>query len=109
MSTEAEAEPWFRQHGLTDVTRISDPAKRLYQQFGLEQGSLGELAHPRVWLPWFRTAVLRRHGVGFAGPNWRQLTGVFLLHHDRIIAAIRHRNSAARPDYLALVQRFHHR
>jgi hypothetical protein len=103
MSDASEADHWFAQYGVSDITRVSDPDKRLYRAFGLEQGTLRQLAHPRVWWPWIRTAILQGHGVGAAGPNWRQLTGVFVIHRGHILAAIRHRNSAARPDYVALV------
>jgi hypothetical protein len=101
MSPPEEADRWFMHYGVPDLVRVSDPEKRLYRLFGLEQASLRELAHPRVWWPWFRTVI--RHGVGRAGPNWRQLTGVFVVYRGHILAAIRHRNSAQRPDYVALV------
>jgi hypothetical protein len=104
MSPDEEAKPWFESHGVGDVLRISDPDKALYREFGLTQASLAELMHPRVWGPWFRTAIVEGKGVGAAGPNWRQLTGVFLVHRDRILGSIRHRNSAARPDYVAFVR-----
>lgn len=103
MSLSDEADRWFARYDVADLVRVSDPDRRLYQAFGLEQATLGVLAHPRVWWPWLRTAALSGYGAGFAGPNWRQLTGVFVVHHGRILAALRHRNSAARPDYLALV------
>ena len=101
MSTPDEADRWFDHYRVPDIVRVSDPDKRLYRAFGLEQATLRELAHPRVWWPWLRTAVVR--GFGASGPNWRQLTGVFVIHRGHILAAIRHRNSAARPDYVALV------
>lgn len=103
MSEESDATRWFERYGVPDIVRISDTTKALYERFGLEQGTFAELSHPRVWWPWFRTAILKGYGVGFAGPNWRQLTGVFVVHRGRILAAIRYRNSAARPDYVALV------
>ena len=105
MSAPENADPWFARYGLEDVVRISDPDKTIYRQFGLEEASLLQLSHPGVWLAWFRTAMLNGHGVGAAGPNWRQLTGVFLVRSGQILAEVRHRNSAARPDYLALAQR----
>jgi hypothetical protein len=101
MSPADEADRWFDHYHVSDIVRISDPDKRLYRAFGLEQATLRELAHPRVWWPWLRTAVVR--GFGASGPNWRQLTGVFVIHRGHVLAAIRHRNSAARPDYVALV------
>lgn len=103
MSDPGEADRWFTHYGVPDIARVSDPEKRLYRAFGLEQASLRQLAHPRVWWPWFRTAIVRGFGVGHAGPNWRQLTGVFVVYRGHVLAAIRHRNSAARPDYVALV------
>jgi hypothetical protein len=108
MSGEDEADRWFAVYGVSDVLRISDPAKALYRQFGLGDGRLWELAHPRVWGPWFRTAIIGGHGVGAGGPNWRQLTGVFIIHRGRILDAIRLRNSAERPDYVAFVRRLAH-
>jgi hypothetical protein len=103
MSTPEEAEPWFALHGLDDVLTISDPEKALYRQFGLDEGSVLALAHPGVWLPWFRTAILRGHGIGAPGPDWRQLPGVFVIRSGQILAEIRPKNSAFRPDYLALL------
>ena len=104
MSAEGEADRWFSSYGVADLLRISDPGKALYRQFGLEDATLWQLAHPRVWGPWFRTALMSGHGVGAGGPNWRQLTGVFVIHRGRILASIRHRNSSERPDYVAFVQ-----
>ena len=108
MSPAGEADRWFDRYGLSDVSRFSDPDKALYRQFGLAAATLWELAHPRVWGPWFRTAVLSGHGAGSSGPNWRQLTGVFVIHQGRIVAAIRHRDSSERPDYVALVRGLAH-
>lgn len=102
MSDAQEADRWFDHYGVSDIARISDPSKQLYHAFGLEDASLRELAHPRVWWPWFRTAVVRGFGLD-SGPTFRQLTGVFVVHRGHLLAAIRHRNAAARPDYVALV------
>lgn len=103
MSSPADADKWFNRYGVPDIVRISDPEKELYTAFGLDEARVWDMIHPRMWLPWVRTAVFSRHGVGRAGPNWRQLTGVFVVHRGHILASLRHRNSAARPDYAALV------
>jgi hypothetical protein len=112
MSPPEEADAWFEKYGVADCVRISDPDKTLYRQFGLEDANLLRLSHPGVWFPWFRTAILNGHGAGAAGRNWRQLTGVFLVRSGQILAEIRHRNAAARPDYVELAQRaqpsYHH-
>lgn len=104
MSAPRDADRWFAGYGLSDIARVADPDKGLYRRFGLHEAPLGQLAHPRVWWPWLRTAILGRRGFGLAGPNWRQLTGVFVLHQGRVTSAVRHADSAARPDYVALVR-----
>ena len=103
MSPPEEAAPWFEKHGLNDVLQISDREKTLYRQFGLEEGSLRSLSHPRLWLRWFRTAILNGHGVGAPGRDWRQLPGVFLIRGGQILAELRPPHSAIRPDYVAFV------
>jgi hypothetical protein len=102
MQHPEEATEWFERYGLSDVPRFSDPDHTLYRAFELQEASLFQLAHPRVWGRWLRTAIGR--GAGTQGPHWRQLTGVFLVDQDRVLAEIRHENSAARPDYLSFVQ-----
>jgi hypothetical protein len=104
MSSREDADRWTAQYGVADIVMLSDPDKALYREFGLEEATWRELMHPRVWWPWFRTAILKGYGVGSAGPNWRQLTGAFVVYRDRLLAAVRHRNSAERPDYVALVR-----
>jgi len=44
--------------------------------------------------------VIDGHGAGAAGPNWRQLTGVFVVHRGKVLDSIRHADSTARPDYV---------
>ena len=75
MSSAAAADEWFARYDVSDIVRVSDRDKSLYREFGLEQATFAALAHPRVWWPWFRTAILHAHSVGLAGANWRQLTG----------------------------------
>ena len=108
MSTAEDADSWFEKYGVASLVRLSDPDKTLYRQFGLEEGSLYQLAHPRVWLPWFRTAITNGHGVGAAGPNWRQLSGAFVIRSGQILAESRHENSSIRPDYLKLIEHSRH-
>jgi hypothetical protein len=103
MQPPEEADDWFAKYGIGDIARFSDPDHHFYKAFDLQEGSLVELAHPRVWGRWLRTALGR--GAGYQGKHWRQLTGVFLVDRDRVLGEIRHRNSAARPDYRAFVQR----
>lgn len=108
MSPRDEADAWFAWYGMSDVLQISDPDKQLYRQFGLTDASLGTLVQPAVLASWFRTAVVEGHGFGAAGPNWRQLTGTFVIFRGRILTALRYDTSAVRPDYLAIVRAIDH-
>lgn len=102
MQPPEEADKWLADYGLADVPCFSDPDHALYRAFGLNEASLFQLAHPRVWGRWVKTALGR--GAGYQGTHWRQLTGVFLVDRGNVLAEIRHKNSAARPDYVALVK-----
>jgi len=103
MSAEDDAIQWFQHYGIPDLMRISDSDQLLYRQFGLDQARVVDLIHPRVWWRWFRTAILKGYGVGSAGRHWRQRSGVFVIYRGHTLAAMRHRDSATRPDYVALV------
>jgi hypothetical protein len=98
MQSPAEADRWFARYGLLDVARFSDPTHAIYRAFGLGDGSLRDLGHPRVWRRWLQAALSR--GAGMQGSHWRQLTGLFLVRDGRVVAAVRHVNSATRPNYL---------
>ena len=103
MSTPEDADHWFTRYGVADLARVSDPEKRLYRTSASIKRRLAS---------WHTLACgghgsARRyssgHGAGLAGPNWRQLTGVFVVQRGHILAALRHRNTVERPDFVALV------
>ncbi|MCA9059733.1 MAG: redoxin domain-containing protein [Planctomycetaceae bacterium] len=98
------AEPLFHRYGLSDLPRISDPACRLYRQFGLNLGRLTELLAPRVWWRGLVAGVIHRHGVGAFCGNGLQMPGVFLYQQGRILAGFQHEVASDRPDYLQMVR-----
>jgi hypothetical protein len=91
----------IEDHGLGDVPRVDDPAGTLYRAFGLARGTLGQLAGPAVWRRGLQ-ALFAGHRVGHAGGDVLRLPGVFLLRDGEVRQAYRQRNSADRPDYVAL-------
>lgn len=101
MGSEEEAAAFFAKYGLGDVARVSDPEKRVYEAFGLERGSLGELFGLRV-IGRALAALFRGHGVGKPVGDPRQMPGAFLVVEGEIVASYRHRDVAARPDYAEL-------
>ena len=99
MSTDGAARAFAADHRLDDLGRIADPDRRLYRAFGLRRGSFLQLLGPRVWWRGLRAGVLERHGVGAVQGDGFQMPGLFLLRDGRIVAAVRHRTAADRPDY----------
>ncbi|MBI4891242.1 MAG: AhpC/TSA family protein [Acidobacteria bacterium] len=103
MGSEEHAAGFFRQYGLAEVPRISDPERALYRAFGLPRGSFSDVMGPKVWLRAFQSGVLERHGVGQLVGDGFQMPGVFLVFHGEIVRSYRHQCASDRPDYLALV------
>jgi hypothetical protein len=102
-ASPAEAAPWFAKYGLDDVIQISDPERAHYRAFGLGRTGVQALVDPKVWARGAASAL--SHGFGGQTPEeMRQLPGVFLVQHGRILAEYRHSSPADRPDYLALVR-----
>ena len=102
-ASSIEASPWFTKYGLHDVLTVSDPDRAHYQAFGLSQVPVTSLVSPASWA---RGAVCAlSHGFGTQTLEMmKQLPGVFLVQHDRILAEYRHRSPSDRPDYVALVR-----
>lgn len=101
MGTEEEGQALTARFGLADLPRISDPDRRLYQEFELSRGSVSQVAGPRVWLRGLK-AILTGNLVGTPKGDVLQLPGAFLLSDGKIVKAFRHATSADRPDYCQL-------
>lgn len=95
---------FFARYGLQDVPRFSDPACRMYRQFGLDLGGFSQLFGLRVWIRAFIAGLLRGHGIGANRGNSFQMPGVYLYHCRQILGGFRHDHASDRPDYLALAQ-----
>jgi hypothetical protein len=62
---------------------LADPEKIAYRAFGLRQGTLGQVAGPRMWLGGLRAVV--RGGIGTPqGDPW-QMPGTFVVDRVGII------------------------
>ena len=92
MGTQEEATE-FRASMESPHRFISDPNKRLYEDFGLRRGSFGQMFSPRTFRRGFQ-ATRAGHSVGKpVGDPW-QLSGAFLIGQDgRILGE--HRSSDA--------------
>ncbi len=89
---------------LTDVARFSDPQRKLYREFGLEHGRLGQLLGPAVWKRGFQSCVLDGEGVGPLGGDGFQMPGVFVICRGQRLVSYRHKHAGDRPDYTKLAE-----
>ncbi|MEM9367054.1 MAG: SelL-related redox protein [Planctomycetota bacterium] len=106
MGSEDDAtRAFFASYGLEDVHRVSDPSCTLYEAYELERGRLSQLFGARVWWRGFVAAILRGHGIGKLGGDGFRMSGVFLVHRNKIIHAERHRTVADRSDYCDVSRR----
>jgi hypothetical protein len=89
----------LRKNGLSDVERICDPDRGLYQAFGVRRGSVLEVLGPKVWWRAMLGGVLARHGIGWPRTDPAQMPAIFLISGSTIVRRFRHRSAADRPDY----------
>jgi AhpC/TSA antioxidant enzyme len=103
MQSDREADELFATYGLSDVPRISDPERRLYEAFELKRGNLAQVAGPSVWGAGLKS-LLGGHLPGVPKGDVLQMPGAFLVHNGQIVRAFRHATSADEPDYCALAK-----
>ncbi len=94
MGTPEEGERFFDERW-PEARAVSDPEKTLFDAFGLERGSLGQLIGPKTWLAGFKA---RRHGVGLPKGDPRVLAGSFLVRGAEVLESDLATNSASVPD-----------
>ncbi len=99
---EEAATALLARHGLAAIERLHDFDQALYRAFGLNRGTPGQLAGPKVLLRGIQAGWLDGHGLGPVAGDPRQLPGVFLIHHCKLVRSFRHRTAADRPDYRKL-------
>jgi len=104
MGTEEDAEPIFAKYDMADVARVSDPEATLYEAFGLRRGNLSQYVGLKPILRGTWTVLFAGHGVGKIVGDHTRMPGVFLIHRGEVLAEFRHRSSADRPDYAAMVR-----
>jgi len=77
---------------------IADPDRELYRAFGLDRGTLGQLAGPRVWLAGIR-AVGKGHGMGRVRGDAFQMPGAFLVEDGEVTWSHEFRHAGDAPDF----------
>ncbi|CAA6690270.1 MULTISPECIES: peroxiredoxin-like family protein [unclassified Lentimonas] len=106
MGTEEQAEYLLEIFNLEDVERFSDPERKLYQAFGLERTTLGQLIRPDSWFAMLSAGIRNQFlpGKKLEGVvgDVLQMPGVFLLNEGCIIRDFKPERADKRPEYLEL-------
>jgi hypothetical protein len=101
MGDDEEFRAILPRFDLEGVQTISDPERKLYQEFELGRGRLRQVLGLKVLWRGLR-ALLGGHGLGKASGDVFQMPGTFLLHKGEVIRSYRHKSAADRPDYVEM-------
>lgn len=102
--SEENAASLFAKYDLDDVPRVADAELKLYGEFELKRGSVGQFAGPGIWWKGFKTTILRGHLPGKPDGDVKQLPGTFLYHNGEVLRAHRPDISAEHPDFVEFVE-----
>ena len=98
MSQEPEAQEFFSRYSVADCSRISDPARVLYRQFGLERGNLMQLFGPQTIVRGIQ-AFLKGASIGRLQGDGFQMPGAFLIYRGEVVKSFIHGFAGDLPDY----------
>ena len=89
----------FRRKFDASFTFLADSEQTAYRAYGLDRGTLRQIAGPSVWLPAVR--ALARGGTGKPVGDIRQMPGSFVIDREGIIRQAhypKHQADRPRPD-----------
>ena len=98
MHPEPQAAAFFARYGVSDLQRVSDPARTLYRAFGVPRArptswlSLGSLRH-------YLSAMRHGHMPKLVGGDVGQMSAVVRIVDGRIDRDVRDPGFDARPDF----------
>ncbi len=101
LGTAEQAAAFFPEPDLA-MTVLADPGQEAYRAFGLDQGSLWQIAGPKVWAPSIK--AMFRGGIGKPTGDVRQLPGAFVVDRQGVVRFVhRAAHQADRPDHAAML------
>lgn len=77
-----------------EARAVSDPEEELYEGFGLERGSAGQLLGPRVLWAGLKS-TLSGHGFALPAQNPVRMSGWFLVNDGQVVWSHLHEHSGA--------------
>jgi len=102
MSDAERADEVLASFGLEGVAHVRDTENDLYRAFGLNRGTLWQIAGPRIVARGMAAGWMRGLGIGGVEGDVTRLSGVFVVTRGEVVHAYRHRDAADRPDFVEL-------
>ena len=102
MSDESEAAKTLTKYGLEHLSRVSDSQFKLYQQFGLEKGDMGQLINLKGILRMVDLFLFKGISQSKSNGDPYQMPGAFLVQNGLIVNAFKHETASDNPDYIRL-------
>jgi len=106
MATNELAEEYFTTFNLKNVSHISDPDMRFYQDFGLAKGRFSQLYGLSTWMRGmsaknkpYKLELSKQLG------DATQMPGIFTLYKNKVVESYIHRRASELPDYQGLLNR----
>ena len=97
------AQEFFAKYNLSGVAHISDPQCKVYNQFGLTRGNIGQLFGLQTWIKGFQA---KKEGLKVSTKvigDSLQMPGIFIIKDGHIVDRYVHKVASDRPDYKALI------
>lgn len=104
MSDIQTGNAYLEEYGLSSYYQISDPDCKLYAEFGLVKGNMGQLFGLKVWTRGFdqikkgNSYSMKSIGDAF------QMPGVFFVAEGSIKSLFVYNSISDKPDYLSLIE-----
>jgi peroxiredoxin len=104
MSEDDRATETLKGFGLAGVSHVRDSEQELYRAFGIDRGTLAQLASPTVVARGLRARFIEGIGLGAPDGDVTRLAGVFIVADGHVVHSYRHRDAADRPDFVRLAR-----
>ncbi len=103
VGTEEDASIFFKEFGLEDKLRLSDPGSEMYKVFGLNQQSFLKMISVATIRNGFRALRSGTRQGGVKG-NPKAMPGLFLISKGQVVNKFVHKNPGDKPDVLEFIE-----
>lgn len=103
MSSEEDASQTLALYGLADLSRVSDPQRKLYGYFGLLRGQLEDFLSAKTFARAL-SALMQGNAISASSGDPLQMHGAFLIHRGRLVSDFKAERLDSRPDFAGIAR-----